>query len=113
MVVANEEGLRNWGLLSRNARLEVKWTEERLDSVREGGTTPSSVIMMAGESREPWGPADGLWGDRRPAAFVGDRLWTGDVVSRGGILSSSAVRFVVTMARMLWSSEGMTEREGA
>jgi hypothetical protein len=71
--------------------------------------------MMAGESRESWGPADGLWGDRRPPAFVGDRLWMGDVVSRGGILSSlaSAVRFVVTMARMLWSSEGMTEREGA
>jgi hypothetical protein len=85
----------------------------------EGGTviidTSSSIVMRLGElgmSREP--REAGMWEedrDRRPPAFVEDRLWSGDVVS-GGVLSSSAVRFVVTMAGM-WSSEGMAERKGA
>jgi hypothetical protein len=71
------EGLRNWGLLSRKARLEVKWTEERLDSVGEGGTViidaPSSVWRgKLGTSKEPRGLA-GLSGERMPEA-VGERF---------------------------------------
>jgi hypothetical protein len=107
MVVANVMLLPFW----------LKGTEERLNSVGEGGTViidvPSSVVVKVGElgmSRGPRGPAAELWGDRRPPAFV--RLWSEDVVSGGEVLSSSAARSVVTMARMVWSSEGMAERKG-
>jgi hypothetical protein len=95
----------------------VSWkcTEEWLESVGDGGTVimdaPSSVwVGELGTSRELRGPAAGLWGEKRPGAAVGERFWTGEIVSWGGALSSSAVRSAVIIAGILWSStEGMIE----
>jgi hypothetical protein len=67
---------------------------------------PSSVwVRELGVSREPQGPVAGLWGERGPGAAVGERFWTGEFMSWGGALSSSAVRSVV----IITSTEGMIE----